>query len=250
VADRLLTPQAGKEQQMVAITMDDRVALLRGSELFAELSDERLGELAGRLQRRAFRRGEVVFHRGDPAGVLHLIRCGCVKIHLPAEDGGETVLELLGEGSCFGELALLDGGLRSATATAVEPLETLALLRDDLLAFAREHPDVALALLQSVVGRLRRTNEWLEDAYVFDLDQRLARRLQQMAAEKGRVTAEGIEVTFPLTQSELAGMLGVSRVAINRQLGVYQDAGILRLGRGSFTVINPTALQRRAGTVG
>lgn len=215
--------------------------------LFADVPPGQLAGLAARLRRRTFRRNEVIFHRGDPAGALHLIRSGRVKITLPSEEGDETVLALLGADSCFGEIAALDGGPRSATVTAVEPTETLALLREDLLAFAREHPDFALALIHTLSARLRRTDEWLEDAYFQDLDTRMARRLLELTEEHGRVTASGIEVQFPLTQSDLAGMLGATRVSVNRLLGVYQDARILQLGRGSFTVLRPDALRDRAG---
>ena len=232
---------------MVNASMDDRVELLRGSMLFAELPEKQLTALVGRLRRRAFRRNEVIFHRGDPGGVIHLIRAGSVKIHLPSEEGDETVLGLLGPGACFGELAALDGEPRSATVTAVEPVETFALMRDDLIASIRETPDLALALLATLAVRMRRTNEWLEDAYYLDLDQRLARRLYDLAVEQGHETAEGVEVPFPLTQTDLAALVGATRVTINRQLGIYQDAGLLRLGRGAFTVTNMDGMRRRAG---
>jgi CRP-like cAMP-binding protein len=104
-----------------------------------------------------------------------------------------------------------------------------------------------MALLAKLAAHLRRTNEWLEDAYYMDLDQRLARRLYDLAVEQGRQTAAGIEVALPLTQSDLAALVGATRVTVNRQLGIYQDAGLLRLGRGSFTVTDMDGLRRRAG---
>jgi CRP/FNR family transcriptional regulator, cyclic AMP receptor protein len=229
------------------MTMDDPVALLRSVTLFAAVNEQTLTRLARRLQRRAYRRNEVIMHRGDPAGALHVIRSGRVKVTLPSEDGDETVLALMTAGDCFGEIAALDGGPRSATVTAVEQTETLALLRDDLLASVRAEPDLALALIETLAARIRRTDAWLEDAYFQDLDTRLARRLVELADEQGRTTPDGIEVAFPLTQSDLAGMLGVTRVSVNRLLGAYQDDHLLRLGRGSFTVLNPDALRRRAG---
>jgi CRP-like cAMP-binding protein len=232
---------------MVNTSMDDRVELLRGSILFAELPEKQIETLAGRLRRRAYRRNEVIFHRGDPSGVIHLIRSGTVKIHLPSEEGDETVLGLQGPGGCFGELAALDGEPRSATVTAVEPVETFVLMREDLLTALRENPDLALALLSALAAHLRRTNEWLEDAYYLDLDQRLARRLYDLAVEQGRETPGGVEVPLPLTQSDLAALVGATRVTINRQLGIYQDARLLRLGRGSFTVTDMEGLRRRAG---
>jgi CRP-like cAMP-binding protein len=229
------------------VRADDRVELLRGSVLFVELGEPQLRALAERLRRRTFRRGEVIFHRGDPGGSLHVIRTGRVKIHLPSEEGDETVLALLGPGSCFGEIAALDGGPRSATVTAAEAVETYALHREDLLSFVQAEPEVALALLATLAAKLRRTNEWLEDTYFLDLDQRMARRLLELAEQQGRHTPEGIVVEFPLTQSDLAGMLGATRVTVNRQLGIYQDAGLLRLGKGTFTIADEAGMRRRAG---
>lgn len=226
---------------------DDNRAMLRAVPLFSDVRAEELTALAGRLRRRSFRRGEVIIHRGDPAGALHIIRSGRVKITLPSEEGDETVLALLGEGACFGEVAALDGGPRSATVTSVEPTETLSLLRDDLLSFARESPDFALALITTLAARLRRADEWLEDAYFQDLDTRMARRLLELAEDHGRETPQGIEVELPLTQSDLAGMLGATRVSVNRLLGVYQDARLIALGRGTFTILKPETLRERAG---
>lgn len=229
------------------MTTEDLIATVSAVSLFAGVKPQELAGLAARLRRRTFRRNEVIMHRGDPAGALHVIRSGRVKITLPSEQGEETVLALLGSGACFGEIAALDGGPRSATVTAVEPTETLALLREDLLSFARENPDFTLALVATLATRLRRADEWLEDAFFQDLDTRMARRLLELCEEHGQRTPEGITVDLPLTQSDLAGMLGVTRVSVNRLLGVYQDARVLRLGRGSFTVLRPDALRARAG---
>lgn len=230
----------------MAVT-NEQITMLRAVPLFAAVPERELTRPAGRLRRRTFKRGEVIMHRGDPAGALHVIRSGRVKITLPSEEGEETVLALLGEGQCFGEIAALDGGPRSATVTAVEPTETLALLREDLLALARESPDFALSLITMLAARLRRADEWLEDAYFADLDTRLARRLLDLALDHGRPAPDGIAVEFPLTQSDLAGMLGATRVSVNRLLGAYQDARIIRLGRGSFTILRLEALRERAG---
>lgn len=229
------------------MTSDSLTGLLRDVSIFDKVPDANLAELASRLRRRTFRRNEVIIHRGDPAGAMHVIRSGRVKVSLPSEEGDETILALMGPGTCFGEIAALDGGPRSATITAIEPAETFALLREDLLQFARENADFALALISTLAARIRRTDERLEDAYFLDLDTRMARRLLELAEEYGTPTAIGIEVTLPLTQSDIAGMLGATRVSVNRLLGVYQDEGLLRLGKGSFIVLDAGALRARAG---
>lgn len=226
---------------------EDLAAMLRGVSLFENVPPPAIAALAARVRRRSFRRNEVIMHRGDPAGAMHVIRSGRVKITLPSEEGDETVLALLGAGACFGEIAALDGGPRSATVTAVEPTETVALLREELLSFARENLAFSQALIVTLAARLRRADEWLEDTFYQDLDTRMARRLLELAEEHGRETPAGIEVEFPLTQSDLAGMLGATRVSVNRLLGAYQDARLLSLGKGSFTVLRPDALRDRAG---
>lgn len=234
--------QAQTEQSMV----EDPAAILRQAPLFAELPAEELRQLAALLRRRTFRRGEVIFHRGDPAGAMHILSSGRVKVSRPSEDGNETVLDLLGEGACFGELAALDGGLRSATVTAVEQTETQMLLREDVVNLARSSPDLAMALVHILVSRLRRTDDWLDDANFADLDTRMANRLLELAETHGQETADGILVPFPLTQSDLAGMLGATRARVNRMLGIYQDAGLLRLGSGTFTIVDMQGVEDRA----
>ena len=102
-------------------------------------------------------------------------------------------------------------------------------------------------MITTLATRLRRADEWLEDAYFADLDTRLARRLLDLALDHGRQTSDGVEVAFPLTQSDLAGMLGATRVSVNRLLGAYQDARIIRLSRGSFTILRLDTLRERAG---
>ena len=228
---------------------EDPVALLRNVPLFARVNERVLALLAARLRRRTYRRNEVIFHRGDPAGALHVIRSGRVKITLPSAEGEEAIITLMGPGDSFGEMAALDANAtRSATVTAIEQTETLALPREDVLAAARAEPDLALALIQELAERLRKTDALLEDAYFQDLDTRLARRLLELAERQGRQTPEGIEVSFPLTQSDLAGMLGVTRVSINRLLSTYQDQRLLRFNRGgTFTILRPDAMRERAG---
>src|SRR5207244_2586753 len=126
------------------------------------IQKEELEVMATRMKPRSYRRGEIIFRRDDPAGALHVIQMGSVKISLDNDEGKETVLALMGPGACFGEIAALDGGPRSATVTAVEPTETVALLRTDLLDLMRAHPDVALALIETLAVRLRRIDTRLE----------------------------------------------------------------------------------------
>jgi CRP/FNR family transcriptional regulator, cyclic AMP receptor protein len=230
-------------------SMIDQAALnlLRGVPLFSGLGDETLAFLSERLRSRRFRRGETLVRQDEPARALYLITAGRVKVVRITEDGDESVLGLVGRGGCIGEVATLDGGPRSATVEAVEPTETLTLGRDDLLAAIRSDSDLALGLIATLSERLRAADIRLEDAYFADLGTRLARRLLRIAEEHGHATDAGIEAPLPLTQSELASMLGAARSRVNTLLGAFQDEGLLKLGKGSFTILNEPGLRRRAG---
>ena len=221
--------------------------LLRAVPLFAEVGRTTLAFLAARLRRRAFRRGEALVRQDELARAIYVITSGCVKVTRITEDGDESTLGLFGPGSCIGEVAVLDGGPRSATVTAVEPTETLVLPREDLLAAVREDPDLALALMSTLAARLRLADMRLEDAYFSDLSTRLARRLLQLAEDYGHRTDDGIEAPLPLKQAEIGSMVGGGRPRVNAILGDFQDEGMIRLGRDSFIILQLDALRRRAG---
>jgi CRP/FNR family cyclic AMP-dependent transcriptional regulator len=223
------------------------LALLADVPLFADVRRDTLEALAARLRRRRFRRGDRLMQQDEPAHVLYVLTAGSVKVSRMTEDGDELVLGLAGAGACIGEVAVLDGGPRSATVTALEPTEALALDRDQLLTALQQDPQLALTLIATLARRLRSADARLEDAYFSDLGTRLARRLLQIIEEHGHATSSGIEAPLPLTQAELASMLGAGRSRVNGLLGSFQDAGLIRLGRGTFTVLDPAGLQHRAG---
>jgi len=224
-----------------------RVSLFEEAPLFAGVSPETVRLLARRLRYHRYRRGEVLFRQDDPSLSLHLITSGSVKISRTTEEGDEAVLGLAWPGSCVGEVGTLDGGPRSASVIAAEPVETLALSRDDLLTVLREDLQFALVLIGTLARRLRNADLRLEDAYFAHLDERVGRRLLQFAEERGRITSVGIEVPLPLSQGELASMLGAGRSRVSSVLGAYQDAGLIRLGKHSFTVLQIEPLRQRAG---
>ena len=125
------------------------------SALFSELPDRQRDDLAGRLRRRRYARGEAVFIKGDEGNSLYIIESGRVHIKLTSEDGRESVLNSLGPGDFFGDLALFDGEPRSADAVAVEESHLVLLERRDFLRFLSDHPSAAVALLAVLSRRLR-----------------------------------------------------------------------------------------------
>src|SRR6185295_17969555 len=134
---------------------------------------------------RRFRRGEVIFHLGDPGDALFVIVSGEVKITLPAETGDEAILATLRPGDVFGELALLDGAPRSASASALTPTEAVVLPRDRFRELIATETGFRDALLTSIAGELRRLTTHVEELHFLDITGRLAARLVRLAQESG-----------------------------------------------------------------
>ncbi len=218
---------------------------LRQVALFAELSEDRIQELAQVVRRRAYHRGEIIFHKGDPGNGLYLITLGQVKVVLPSETGEEAVLAVLEASEFFGELALFDGLPRSATVEAVTDAEMLVLHRDDFLGFVSRNPEVAIALFGVLSRRLRATDELIEDAIFLDVPGRLAKRLLDLAERHGRKTERGTEIHLKLTQQDLAAMVGATRESVNKHLGWMRDHRLIQLDRQRIILLRPEELRKR-----
>jgi CRP/FNR family cyclic AMP-dependent transcriptional regulator len=227
---------------------DDRFAVdsLGRCPLFAGCQADVLRALAGRLRQRRFRRGEVIFHQDDPGDSLHIIASGAVKIVLPSTEGEEAIIATLRPPDFFGELALLDNQPRSATATAVEPTETLALSRTVFLELLNAHDALRDALFSALVRELRRLTGHVEELHFLDLAGRLARRLAQLAHEQSPSATGEVSLDWPYTQSDLAAMIGGTRQSVNKLLGSLIAEGLVRLERDSLVVVDPAALEERA----
>ena len=221
------------------------IAALEQVKLFAGLAAEDLVALAANLQRRRYGKGQFIFQQGDPGLCLYLVESGKVKIASFSSEGKGLVLNLLGPGDFFGELALLDGEPRSADAVAQEPCQLLLLQRDDFMDFLEARPHVAIKLLATVSRRLRHTTQQAEDIIFFDLPARLARVLLELAeAERTSVEGEWVIASRP-TQAELAEMVGATRESVNKWLGAYEEQGLVRRERNQLVILQPEALRKR-----
>jgi CRP/FNR family cyclic AMP-dependent transcriptional regulator len=221
-----------------------RAALFSRVALFAGLSEEGRHTLAEACRSRTFEPGEVLFHEGEAAHALYIVRSGQVKIVLVAADGGETILQVYGTAQCLGEMALLEGGERCATAVAMGPVEVLVLYRDDFLALVKRQPEVALALVGRLVGMVRQLNLQVQDLVRLDIKGRLARKLLELADQHGETTAEGLCIALRLTQQELAQMVGAARSNVNKYLGWFQERRILTVEREQIVIHKPQELRK------
>ena len=226
---------------------DPRTEALRCIPLFSSVPGEDLGELAHQLTGRRYRKGDVIFHKDDFGSTLHIVKSGNVKISIPSEEGEDVILAYLGAGDFFGELALLDEEPRSATATAVEDTETMALERGDFLQFLRWYPDTAIRILAVLSQRLRNLNSQLENLIFSNPPARLAKTLLKLMESHGRGTPEGCEISLPLTASDLSGMVGANAATVRRLLRDLQTAGVISSSKERrYTVHRPEELRERA----
>ena len=218
----------------------------RGMEwpLLAALPAEDVRELLAIARRRTFSRGELVFHRDDPADSLHLIVRGHFAARLGTPLGDSVLLDVLGPGESFGELALLlPGARRSATVSALEEGETRSVFRDDFSRLQRAHPGVKDLLLRLLAEQLRRASDRIVEAHYVDAETRVRRRVHELAGKYGDTTRE---VSVPLTQEDLAAMAGTSRATVNRVLREEERRGVVALSRGRVTVLDAAELERRS----
>jgi len=225
-----------KEPQIPTLA---RTALLR------DLTDEDLGHIVELAHRRTFRRGEVVFHQGDAGDALHIVQTGRLKVIVYGESGSETVLSILGPGESFGELALIDGEPRSATVQALEPAQTVSVRRDEFLALLRTHPETNERLLVALVAKVRQLTDTVSDLAFLDLEGRLAKKLLELAALHGSETDGVTVIEVPLTQEDLAAMVGATRASVNKLLGWYEDRHLISRQGRRITLLDPERLRRR-----
>lgn len=224
-------------------TLAGRIVLQR-SPLFRGLSPEAFDRVVALAVQRSFKNGEIIFAQGDPGDALYAVVTGKIRISAGAADGKEIFLNLMEPGDTFGEIALLDGGARTASATATVASELVSIRRDPLFALLEREPKLALELLRLCGERLRWTSGQVEDASLLDVSARLAKRLLSLGEFHGKRTAAGIKLE--ISQEDLAGFLGVSRQVVNQYLQSWKAQGWVELGRGSVTVRNEDALRKAA----
>jgi CRP-like cAMP-binding protein len=203
--------------------------------------DEEVQHLMSVARRRTFTRNEVVFHQGDPADSMHMIRRGRFGVRIRTPVGDVATIAIIGAGDAFGELALVgDETDRSATVVSLERSETVSISRPDLERLRHDQPQVNDLLVKLLAARIRRTNELLAEALYVSADKRVLHRLRELAELYSR---DGGEQVIPLTQEEIATLAGTSRATVNRVLRAAEKAGALTLTRGRTTVVDPARLR-------
>ncbi|MGB5131622.1 MAG: Crp/Fnr family transcriptional regulator [Steroidobacteraceae bacterium] len=218
--------------------------MLQRSPLFRGLPPESLGRIAELAVQRGFHSGEIVFSQGDPGDALYAVIAGKIRISAGAADGREIFLNIMEPGDTFGEIALLDGGTRTASATAIIATELVSIRREHFLGLLEREPRVALELLRLCGERLRWTSGLVEDAALLDASARLAKRLLSLGQLHGEHTGDGL--VLRISQEDLANFLGVTRQVVNEYLQDWKGHGWVELGRGVITVRDEGAIKKEA----
>lgn len=220
---------------------------LRRLPLFSRLSDDEANDLTARVRPRAYKRGEVIFRKDDPATHLYLVLEGAVKISLPGEFGQEALVAIMRPGDFFGELALFDRTPRSATAVALDDTRAALLAGDDFLAFLERHPSAVRLVLETLARTIRRLSDRVEHLTFLDVPSRVAKYLLDLSLAntpggKGPATSGTLELS--LTQDELAAFVGASRVSVNRVLGDLERREIVSIRRRRIAIKDPDRLAK------
>ena len=223
-------------------SVEDTAALLARVPAFEELSPTELSAVAAVAVPRSFDAGQAVFREGDASNTCYVVRSGRARAVRDHTDGRQITLATFGPSDIFGELAMFDDELRSATVEATEQLDVLAILGPDMRRLMHEHADIAVKLAVALVRRLRGTNERLARQSFQTVQSRVAAVLVQLVEEARSAGADERDVPITATQADLAKLAGSSRESASRFLAVLERAGVISQGRGRLTVHDPAAL--------
>jgi CRP/FNR family transcriptional regulator, cyclic AMP receptor protein len=222
----------------------NKLTVLRRHPIFCDLDAEAFEQLGRYAKPATLKRGATIFSKGDPGNSLIAVISGTVKISISSPEGRSAILNLIGPGEIFGEVAVLDGQARTADATANSNCEIFVIDRREFLPFVRSQPALAMKFIELLCTRLRWTSDQVEQVILQDLPARLASALIRLTerhkAEQGR--------TITVTQQEISEMVGMSRESINKQLRAWAARNWVRLEHGAIVVLDLEPLRETAGS--
>ena len=208
------------------------------------LGADLLGSLATRAggvsTTRRLRRNDVVYRRGDPASELFVVQSGRIAIAARAPDGREALLALLGRGQLFGVCSLFDGSPRSTQTRAVEPSTVVAVPYEPVRRVLEQQPTLLWGLVRLLATRVRALDQALADSAFLDVTGRTAKRLLELAGDAD-------EFQLPVTQEELAALVGASRERVNKSISTFVRLGWLHQHDRRYRIEDRAELVRRAG---
>jgi CRP-like cAMP-binding protein len=217
----------------------EKVEFLKSVPIFSELNDDTLQQLSRSGSIQNFSEDSIILSEKEAGSALFIIISGKVKIsRISPDDDKEVILSILNPSDFFGEMSLLDGLERSATATAMEDSKIFIIQRNDFLDLLKEHPEVSIVLLQELTQRLRAAGMKIKALSLKDAEGKVATVLIQLADDVGKIKQGVVEIEKLPFQHELANMAGTSRETISRTLHSFAKKGLVELEGSKLRIVN------------
>ena len=232
-------PRSPERPSVDTIPAVAAIDLLRDVELLADLTDDEMAEVTASARTQRYLRGDVVFTEGSEPDRLCVVVTGRFAMATRSIDGRESMVALMERGDVFGEMPLFDGGVRSTEARALEPSELIELPYAPLQKIYQERPDLLWGVVRLLASRLRVTDSALADSVFLDVTGRTAKRLLELAGDAD-------EFALPITQEELAGMVGASRERVNKAIASFVRLRWIDQQDRRYRITNREELARRA----
>ena len=223
-------------------TAEESVGLLGQVPVFETLAPEDLQRVVEVAVPRSFPGHHVIFREGDASDTCYVVRAGHARAIREHPDGRMITLAHFGPGDIFGELAMFDDELRSATVETLDEVQAIAVLGSDMRRLLRQHPDIAVKLVIALGRRLREANERLARQSFQTVQSRVAVVLDGLVRQAQNEGAAATDVLVTITQADIAQLAGSSRESASRFIAVLERAGVITQGRGRITVHDPEAL--------
>jgi len=202
--------------------------MIKNIPIFADLKDDILEKIYNLLQKRNYKRNNMILMEEDFGDTLFILNKGSVKITRLSDDGREVILSILGEGDFFGEMSIFDGESRSANVVALEDSEVYILKRGDFIDLLEKHPKIAIALLQELATRLRKSDQQIEGLSLSDAENRIGMTISRLAEELGVIKMGQVVIHNLPYQQDIANMAGTSRETVSRMLTLLQRKGYIQ----------------------
>ena len=217
---------------------------LRNVPIFTDLTDSDLTKIASNMVPRVYEKGQMILLEESMGETFFIITQGAVKVTRLSADGREVILAMLGESDFFGEMSLLDGEGRSANIVANEDAKVLTLSRNDFLDCLESYPKIAIALLEELATRLRKSDQQIESLSLSDSEHRIGITLIRLAGELGTIKQGHVTVKNLPYQQDIANMAGTSRETVSRTLKLLEDKKLVRRKNRNLTIYNFDAFRR------
>jgi len=213
--------------------------------LFSNMDKSEIEQITKICVERSFEKGKTIFYEQDQGTSFYLILSGQVKIVMMSNDGREHTLGVLKQKDFFGEVSMLDGQSRSATAIALSDVKTVTINRDDFHRILKANPEMVIKIMYVLCKRLRQADKHVESLAFLTATGRVARTLSNLADELGQVEGNKIVINHNMTRQDFANIAGTSRETFTRVIMDFQDEGLIEIDKSKIVLLDKKEIQKR-----